>query len=145
MANEVTRKEFDAFTSKNCANCPTPCCVRPSRISPTDILLAQSTGWKPPFLQTDKLDAVQKAASQAASALGGLYENVENPPCEYLINYGCSFPDDLRPFGCTTFICKYMYAKLDRKTLGRLKRHIQELKDAHEILMKKVQPSADDM
>src|SRR5262245_51282165 len=40
------RRQFDAFTRENCPTCPTPCCRRPARILPTDILLAESTGWR---------------------------------------------------------------------------------------------------
>jgi hypothetical protein len=135
----VIRKDFDAFTSVHCRTCPTPCCVRPARIAPTDILLAEGIGWKTRVNATvgegTGLDNVQQAAGQAAMALGGAFEDVPNPPCEHLGPTGCGFPKDLRPFGCTTYICPIMYERLDRKTLTRMKRTVKELKQAHEALM----------
>ena len=59
-------------------------------------------------------------------------------PCEYLGATGCTFPTDLRPFGCTTYICKYMYARMDRPSLTRLKRLVRELEDKHTILMRNI-------
>ena len=58
----------------------------------------------------------------------------EPPPleaCEYLHRGRCTFPDDLRPFGCTTFLCGPMYANLPDETLRRLRRLIRQLDDAH--------------
>ena len=57
-------------------------------------------------------------------------------PCEFLGERGCTFPNDLRPFGCTTYICKYMYASLDRPTLTRIKRLVRELEEKHAVLMR---------
>jgi hypothetical protein len=129
------RKDFDAFTSVHCRTCTTPCCVRPARIAPTDIMLAEAVGWKARVVALEQRDLVQEAAGQAALALGGTFEGVENPPCEHLGEHGCTFPKDLRPFGCTTYICPVMYRELDRKTLGRMKRMVKELTAAHEALM----------
>jgi hypothetical protein len=140
-AQRGLRKDFDAFTSVHCKTCPTPCCVRPSRIAPTDILLAQAHGWNAERAAAGtaiRLDAVERAAGQAALALGGTFEGVANPPCEYLGERGCSFPKDLRPFGCTTYICPIMYERLDRKTLTRMKRGVRALKEAHEALMAEI-------
>jgi hypothetical protein len=129
------RKDFDAFTSVYCPVCPTPCCVRPARIAPTDILLAEAVGWKAQVAAHEQRDLVQEAAGQAALALGGTFEGVENPPCEHLGERGCTFPKDLRPFGCTAYICPIMHRELDKKTLNRMKRLVKELTLAHERLM----------
>lgn len=130
------RKDFDAFTSVHCATCPSPCCLRPARIAPTDILLAEGIGWKARVEATvSGKDAVEQAAGQAALALGGAFENVENPPCEYLGEKGCTFPADLRPYGCTAYLCPIMHERLDRKTLARMKRLVRELDRAHQTLM----------
>jgi hypothetical protein len=137
-AQRALRKDFDAFTSKHCATCPSPCCVRPARISPTDILLAEGIGWKAKVAASTGADSVAQAAEQAARALAGEFEDVENPPCEHLGQTGCTFPKDLRPFGCTAYICPIMYQRLDRKTLTRMKRAVRELTSAHEALMEVV-------
>ena len=55
---------------------------------------------------------------------------------------GCTFPNDLRPFGCTAYICRYMYAKLDRPTLTRIKRLVREMEERHTEVLRRV--SADD-
>ena len=137
-AQLALRKDFDTFTAANCPTCPTPCCVRPARVSPTDILLAEATGWRAQVQSMSNVDAVQKAAGQAALALGGVFEDQPNPPCEHLGPRGCTFPKDLRPFGCTAYICPIKRERLDKKTLGRMKRLVRELESAHDILMKYV-------
>lgn len=137
-AQIALRKHFDAFTAANCPTCPSPCCVRPARVSPTDIMLAEATGWRAQVESMPNLDAVQKAAGQAALALGGAYEDQPNPPCEHLGPGGCTFPKDLRPFGCTAYICPIMRERLDKKTLGRMKRLVRELEQVHDVLMKYV-------
>lgn len=134
-AQRAIRKDFDAFTAVHCPTCPTPCCVRPARIAPTDIMLAEATGWKARVQSFEQRDLVQEAASQAALALSSAFEQVENPPCEHLGERGCTFPKDLRPFGCTAYICPIMHRELDKKTLGRMKRLAKELTAAHDELM----------
>lgn len=136
-AQRALRKDFDAFTSVHCPTCPQPCCVRPARIAPTDILLAEGVGWKarvaPP--PDEGRDAVQQAAGDAALALGGAFEDRPNPPCEHLGPGGCTFPRDLRPFGCAAYICPIMRQRLDKKTLGRMKRLVKDLEARHADLM----------
>jgi len=131
----MLRKEFDAFTSVHCATCPHPCCVRPARVAPADILLAEGVGWRARVSPPAGKDAVEQAAGQAALALGGAFEDRPNPPCEHLGPQGCTFPKDLRPFGCTTYICPIMHQRLDRKALGRMKRLVRELQESHAVLM----------
>ncbi len=134
-SQRALRKDFDAFTSVHCATCPAPCCVRPARIAPTDLLLAEATGWRSKVDAFAEGDSIQQAAGRAALALGGAFEDRPNPPCEYLGSTGCTFPKDLRPFGCTAYICPIMRDRLDRKTLGRMKRLVRELEGAHDTLM----------
>lgn len=156
------RRHFETFTRAHCPTCPTPCCLRPARILPTDILLAEATGWKsqlaaPPQASdvpmpnaqrlTPDADMVSEIAGRVTEALTNPPEQAEadpsetdNLPCEYLGEHGCTFPNDLRPFGCTTYICKYMYAHLDRQELARIKRLVRELEDKHSILLRTVRP-----
>lgn len=140
------RRQFDAFTRTNCPTCPTPCCCRPARILPTDILLAEATGWRSRLIPLEPAapssDMVSEMAGRMAHALHEAPETAEgepgSEPCEYLGERGCTFPTDLRPFGCTTYICKYMHERLDRPTLTRLKRLTRELEDKHTILLRTV-------
>ena len=143
------RDRFDSFTQENCPNCPTPCCRRPARILPTDILLAEATGWKAKILiplellPQEKEPEAETASEVAGYALSGLQkadETAEDLPCEFLGEKGCTFPQDLRPFGCTAFVCQYMYARLDRQSLNRLKRLVRELEERHTLLLKMLQP-----
>ncbi len=140
------RRHFDAFTHQNCPNCPTPCCRRPARILPTDIQLAESVGWKgriiPLEAVTPPRERVAEGGACRAERAPAVPEMVEAEPgalpCEYLGEQGCTFPNDLRPFGCTAFICKYMYQKLDRPTLSRVKRLVRELEARHVTLLRTV-------
>lgn len=151
------RQRFDAFTRENCPDCPTPCCRQPARIAPTDILLAEATGWRArlpadetadrsapkPAPDMIRVTAVRMAEALAAdSAEDSAEDSTEKQesaaaglPCEFLGPAGCGFPPDLRPFGCTTYLCRYMYARLDRPALTRIKRLVRELEERHRTLM----------
>lgn len=129
------RKDFDAFTRVHCATCPAPCCVKPARITPTDVLLAEAHGWRAKVQSVVGQDAVQSAAAGQSAAINADVEAMPRIPCEHLSSTGCSFPSDLRPFGCTTYICPIMYERMDRKSLSRLKRKVKELTHAHDLLM----------
>src|SRR5579871_1269205 len=142
------RRHFETFTRENCPTCPTPCCRQPARILPTDILLAESIGWKgriipltPVAGPSEAQQSADMVAEMAGRVAGTLYAPPETAeaesdalPCEYLGEYGCTFPADLRPFGCTAYICRYMFEKLDRPTLTRIKRLVRELEEKHRIL-----------
>lgn len=137
------RRHFETFTRENCAACPTPCCRQPARILPTDILLAESAGWKDRVRTPEEnspADRVAEIAGQVASVLHDPPDCAEAEPtapaCEYLGDMGCTFPADLRPFGCTTYICRYMYARLDRPALTKIKRLVRELEDNHRLLLR---------
>jgi hypothetical protein len=137
------RRHFEAFTHENCPTCPTPCCRRPARILPTDILLAESTGWKGRIIPLESArhpDRVSDVVGRMADALRDAPETAEAEPgtlpCEYLGEHGCSFPTDLRPFGCTAYVCKYMYERLDRPSLTRIKRLVRELEQKHAIMQR---------
>ncbi len=132
------RAEFDTFTQKYCPTCPAPCCRKPARIGPVDILLAEAVGWKPPA--TVQGDPAELAIRNADAAMLS-DEPGDGEPCEYLTETGCSFPNDLRPYGCTEFICPLMYAELDRKKIARLRRLTRELDQVHQILMRRVASS----
>jgi hypothetical protein len=129
------RREFDAFTKVHCPTCPSPCCVKPARITPTDILLAEAHGWK-----SRVANAVHSAIEGQSAALTSNVEDLPRETCEHLGPKGCSFPADLRPFGCTTYICPIMHERLDRKKLGRIKRKVKELTQAHERLISALNP-----
>ena len=135
------RRRFDAFTRAHCPTCPTPCCLRPARIVPADILLAEATGWRSSLPETPGDDSISRLAAETADALGSPPESAESAtgePCEYLGHAGCTFPGDLRPFGCATYVCRYMYASLSRDELTRIKRLIRELEQKRAVLVRNV-------
>lgn len=141
------RRHFETFTRANCPSCPTPCCRRPARIAPTDILLAEATGWRAQVAAVDSgtasSDLVAETAVRLADALRANDSEEETlervgEPCEFLGAHGCTFPTDLRPYGCTAYVCRFMYERLDRKSLTRVKRLVRELEERHTELLRSV-------
>ena len=131
---------FDPFTAKHCPTCATPCCVKPTRVTPVDVALALGTGHTFPHLAEP--DPYAPALAHAAHRLRAAPIPLPMAPtdapaleaCEYLHRGRCTFPDDLRPFGCTTYLCGPMYRHLPDDTLRRLRRLVRQLDDAHVAL-----------
>ena len=143
------RAIFDPFTAKHCPACLTPCCIKPTRVTPVDVALAVGLGHTFPHL--DGADPYTPAVSDAGFRLEPIPLPMLPPeksarrkdreaspplPCDYLHEHRCTFPDDLRPHGCTAFICGPMYAHLPDDTLRRLRRLIRQLEDAHTALLR---------
>ncbi len=126
------RLVFDPFTAKHCPACTTPCCIKPTRVTPVDVALAVGLGHTFPHLGgTDPYaPSVSYAGHRLALPMLPADDSVPEP-CEYLDKGRCTFPDDLRPYGCTAFLCGPMYAHLPEETLRRLRRLIRQLEDAH--------------
>ena len=137
---------FDPFTAKHCPTCATPCCIKPTRVTPVDVALAVGLGHEFPHLAGG--DAYAPAVAYAGNRLSPApialpmlptKQKGEEPPlqpCDYLDRGRCTFPDDLRPYGCTAYICSPMYAHLPDDTLRRLRRLIRQLEDAHTSLLR---------
>jgi len=136
---------FDPFTAKHCPTCSTPCCIKPTRVTPIDVALAISTNHTFPHL--GDTDPYEPAFSHAGHRLGKGIElpMAEDPntlqPCEYLHEYRCTFPNDLRPFGCTTYLCKPMYRHLPDDTINKLRRLIKQLDEAHQGVLSALRDS----
>ena len=135
------RQVFDPFTAKHCPTCLTPCCVKPTRVTPVDVALALGTGHTFPHLE-DKdaygpsVDYAGNRLAPSALALPMLGADTAPEPCEYLHEHRCTFPDDLRPYGCTAYLCGPMYAHLPEDTVRRLRRLIRQMEDAHTFLLR---------
>ncbi len=132
---------FDPFTAKHCPTCATPCCIKPTRVTPVDVALAVGLGHTFPHLEGG--DAYAPAVSYAGNRLTAPIalpmvsgEDATLEACEYLDKGRCTFPDDLRPYGCTAYICGPMYAHLPDETLRRLRRLIRQLDEAHTALLR---------
>lgn len=132
------RQVFDPFTARHCPTCTAPCCIQPTRVTPVDVALALGTGHTFPHLE--EADPYTPALGYAGSRLTPLPmvgdDDLPPLPCEYLHQGRCTFPDDLRPFGCTTYLCGPMYAHLPPETLRRLRRLLRQLEDAHTLLLR---------
>jgi len=130
------RAIFDPFTEKHCPTCTTPCCIKPTRVTPVDVAVAVGLGHTFPHLgDTDPYapamhDAGHRLSSTAVALT--MAADIDAPvPCDYLHNYRCTFPNDLRPFGCTTYLCGPMYKHLPEETIRRLRRLTRQLEEAH--------------
>jgi hypothetical protein len=134
-AQRAIRREFDPFTRAHCPTCPQPCCVHPARIAPVDVLLAEATGWRAQVEAVAERDATESSAAAFAAALTGHTTETPAEPCPHLGPQGCTFPDDLRPYGCTAWVCPIMYERLDRRALSRVRRLVRDLDRAHASLM----------
>ena len=142
MQREI-RAVFDPFTAKHCPTCTTPCCIKPTRVTPVDVALAVGLGHTFPHL--NGADPYTPSVSYAGARLAlPMLPSSGNPalePCEYLHRGRCTFPDDLRPYGCTAFLCGPMYAHLPEETLRRLRRLIHQLEDAHTAVLRALRGS----
>lgn len=147
---------FDPFTTRHCPGCAAPCCIKPTRVTPVDVALAVNTGHRFPQAVGDPFapalsDAASRLSSDAVSLPVVGQSAVKSPSsepsssefCEFLIDGRCSFPNDLRPFGCTTYLCRPMYAHLPEETLRRLRRLSRQLGDAHTALLRTLKSAGD--
>jgi hypothetical protein len=131
------RAIFDPFTARHCPTCVTPCCIKPTRVTPVDVALATGLGHMFPHLgDADPYAiAIGDASFRLSPEAVPLAMHNDLQPCEFLHRSRCTFPDDLRPFGCTAYICKPMYAHLPDETIRRLRRLIRQLELVHGSLL----------
>jgi hypothetical protein len=120
------RREFAPLTRELCPACPAPCCRIPARVTPGDVMLAIACGWSP-GAELAGADPVDLAARQASQALAALDGREAPEPCPFLSAHGCAFPPDLRPYGCTAYVCRPMLKRLDARGRARLRRLLAEL------------------
>lgn len=128
------RDRFDAFTATHCPDCPDPCCRKPARVDEFDVLLAESLGHSlpPSCPSSDRADA----AAQILQI--GRLQREDDVPCDYLMPHGCAFPNDLRPLGCTTFVCKFMERDLSSRELQDIKRLGKRLETLRQAIVRSV-------
>ena len=137
---------FDPFTARHCPGCAAPCCVKPTRVTPVDVALALGVGHSFPHLETKDpyapaLDYAGHRLTPGALSLPMAGDDAPLEYCDYLHRGRCTFPDDLRPFGCTTYLCGPMYENLPDETLRRLRRLLRQLEDAHTDLLRALRAS----
>ena len=124
------RRQFAPFTRAVCPGCPTPCCRRPAAVSLLDVTLAEELGYP--------LPAGPEAAGEAVAVALGMIPvptlDSAGEPCAFLGRRGCTFPADLRPFGCVAFLCPYMENWYSSEQLAALRAAVAELTAAHAAL-----------
>lgn len=140
------RTMFDPFTARHCPGCAAPCCVKPTRVTPVDVALALGIGHAFPHLDdrdpyAPALEYAGHRLKASAVALPMAGDGAPIEYCDYLHQGRCTFPDDLRPFGCTTYLCGPMYENLPDDTLRRLRRLLRQLEDAHTDLLRALRAS----
>ncbi len=128
-AQRNIRRLFDPFTRVHCPTCATPCCRKPVRILPTDLILVEELTGGLRGGGAALGEAIQGHLAPAGATVS------PGSPCDFLTGIGCSFPDDLRPFGCAVDICLPMRRELPESELHLLDEAAAELHRSHERLM----------
>jgi hypothetical protein len=123
LTQKRIRKIFDPYTSKLCPSCPQPCCIKPTKVRELDVLLANACGYSLPSAN----ESISEMVQAGIEALTGRYHETEQIPCDYLVNERCAFPDDLRPFECTRWICSYIRKEMSPSDMRELRRLLHRL------------------
>ena len=132
-SHRAIRALFDEFTRTHCEQCPDPCCRKPARVDDLDVLLAESLGCTlPPG------DPAGDRAEAAVSLISKGDIRHLDEPCDFLKHNGCAFPADLRPLGCTTFVCRYMERDMSVRELKEIKRLAKLLEEQRAALLSAV-------
>lgn len=64
----------------------------------------------------------------------------ELEPCDYLGKKGCIFPDDLRPFECTRFICSFLKREISPGDMREIRALLHKLGVVHRDLLDTIKP-----
>src|SRR5437870_12282102 len=73
-AQRALRAWFDPFTEAHCPSCPTPCCRKPTQVTPFDLILVEELGYALPRGTTgvgEWLLAAHNAGGEAGTPSGG--------------------------------------------------------------------------
>jgi hypothetical protein len=122
------RALFDPFTRVHCPTCLTPCCRQPTAVMPLDVILAEELGYPLPA-------GTRSGAELVTLTLVSQTPSPSDTPCEYLVGDSCAFPGDLRPFGCTRYICPPMERHMPPEWLAEARRLVECLEAAHAAML----------
>lgn len=117
------RRIFDPYTARLCPTCLEPCCRKPTKVREFDVLLANSCGCSLPSTN----DSGSEIAQAVIEILIGDQGEKELVPCDYLGSGGCMFPDDLRPFECTRWVCSYLRNEMNPRDMRELRSLLHRL------------------
>jgi hypothetical protein len=132
-AQRRLRAHFSAFTKQYCPSCPEPCCRKPAKVRPLDLMLAEAHGFTVPE-GADPVGDVLEAANRYFGG-GWTEDDGAGQPCDFLGEGGCSFPEDLRPYECVRYICKFMRSEMPASWVRTAERLGKQLDTAHTKLV----------
>ena len=127
------RDLYDPFTAEHCPTCETPCCRKPVRVDAIDIALAEAHGCAlPPH--ADPEEERNAAARDVLEGVVPIYFQ-ESVPCDFLGETGCAYPRDLRPYGCTRYVCDPMKRLMAPSKLREIKQLLKKLDYLHDQIV----------
>jgi len=126
-AQRRIRRVFEKYTAELCPECPEPCCRKPTKVREFDVLLANSMGCA--LASTN--DSVSEYVQAGLDSLAGVEEEIDLVPCDYLGPEGCVFPDDLRPFECTRWVCSFLKKAMSPSDMRELRDLLHRLGTLH--------------
>jgi hypothetical protein len=107
--------------------------MKPVRVDSMDIALAEAHGCALP----PHSDPEEDRNETAKEILGGgvpIYFQ-ESVSCDFLEEKGCAFPRELRPYGCTRFICDPMKRMMESSKLREIKQLLKKLDYYHDQIV----------
>lgn len=124
------RQRLNPYTDRICPACPKPCCRKPTKVRDLDVMLARAAGYDivPGSTAREFVDACIEALEGRATE--GALE-----PCDYLGERGCVFPDDLRPFECTKWMCEFLKREVSPGDMRDLRGLLSRLSDLHRMIV----------
>ena len=137
QCHKKLRTKLNPYTSRLCPVCPEPCCRKPTRVVEFDVLIANACGCDLPSAEGN-VDEFMEAGFRILA--GETQSETDLIPCDYLDEKGCLFPDDLRPFECARFICRFLKDEVTPGDMREIRDLLHKLGVAHRELRDKVMP-----
>jgi hypothetical protein len=107
--------------------------MKPVRVDAVDLGLAEAHGCRLPPHSDPEEDRNETAKEYLGGAAPIYFQ--ESVPCDFLTESGCAFPRDLRPYGCTRFICDPMKRLMEPARLREVKRLLKRLDTLHDQIV----------
>ena len=131
------RKYLDTYTKKLCPTCPDPCCRKPTKVSEFDVLVANACGCSLPSANHSAAELVETGL---LSLRGNPKADGYLEPCDYLGDGGCVFPDDLRPYECTRWVCPFLKKEVSPSDMREIRALLHKLMVIHRDLLEAITP-----
>ncbi len=131
------RKILTPYTARLCPKCAEPCCRKPTKVREFDVLIANACGCSLPSANESVTEMVNAGMQSIA---GGSCEKDEMEPCDYLGEKGCLFPDDLRPFECTRWMCSFLRREMKPGDMRQIRDLLHKLGVLHRTILDATDP-----